>query len=291
MLWSKTYQNPETLGHAAFTDLLHTSNGSYVLVGDYDYSAAYTYGKYMPILFFAQVDSSGKLLLNKTIQYGGTPSILQASDQGYTILASYPMSGGGSHSQLIATDLDGTIQWKEEYTKEESTSSYMSSGTVADDRGFLVGGQYISLHNNPDYYGWLFKTDPQGKILWNRTYHKSSDIYSITQINSGGYIFCGNWEGGWITKTESLGNIEAELRTGLGVPYQILRSNTGGYICVGTWNESSEASIYQKLWIAKIGLTELPNVPVVPVVPVATASVIAAVVGVGLLVYFKKRKR
>lgn len=78
-----------------------------------------------------------------------------------------------------------------------------------------------------------------------------------------------------------------ELRTGLGMPYSTLQSNEGGYGCAGTWNESYDASTSQKFWIAKIGLTEIPEFPVVLI---AVASAVVAITVVGLSLYFKKRK-
>ncbi len=278
VLWNRTYPDPEPLGHAAFTSLLQTSNGNYVLVGTYNYAGAYTYGKGAPQLFFAKVDSLGNMMINKTVGYGGGIAVVPTDDEGYTIAASYPMSGGGSHFQLVKVDPEGNRQWVQEYMKEGGVSSSIYCGTTAVDGGYLLGGNYG--------YGYrlLAKIDSEGEMLWNQTYDIGA-IYSITKTDDGGYALCGFSKSGWIAKTDSLGNIKAELSTGLGVPYSILQSNDGGYACVGTWNESNVASTNQKLWIAKIGLTEIPDFPVVPV---ATSVAVALAVVAGLLFYFRK---
>jgi hypothetical protein len=253
--WSQIYDDPEPIGNAAFTGISQTSDQGYVLFGTYDYTAAVTYGKYSPLSILVKTDSQGNSLLQKPTGYGAPTSILKVSpDQEYVILSLYPMSGGGSHSQLIFFASNGALQLRKDYIKESSTDSQIFDAITIDNEGYLLGG-YYNFGAGAHLYGWLVKTDTEGNTLWNRTYTNATTIRSLTLAHEGGYILCGISQDGWIAKIDNSGNIETELRTGTGIPYSIIPSRTGGYVCVGTMNESSEASTSQRFWIAKIELT------------------------------------
>jgi hypothetical protein len=288
MLWNQTYADPEPIGYASFADLLQTDNDSYVLIGEYDWAAAFTYGKAGPETSFMKVDSSGNLISNKTVTYGAPSQILKASDQGYTFLSYYPESGGGSHSQIVAVSSNGDLQWLKEYIKQDSTSSQLQNGVVTADGGYLLAGRYIFGEHS---YGWLVKANSEGNILWDQTYYSSSGIYSVALAHGGGYIVGGHSGGGWIAKIDESGNIEAELKTTLGDPKEILPTKDGGYMCIGVWNQSYP-STSQKTWIAKIDLTtattDTPSPsPLIPEFS-ATATALLAVFASSMLLVRKR---
>ena len=58
------------------------------------------------------------------------------------------------------------------------------------DRGFVYGASLNNLK-----YGWIFKTDINGNILWENRFgngHYESSIRNIEQTSDGGFIFCGS---------------------------------------------------------------------------------------------------
>jgi hypothetical protein len=263
------FSNSEQSG-VGFRSLVQTVDGGYTLVGNYYVGG----GPWVSLIYLVETDSVGNLRLNTTISltYPYPNSIVQTGDLGYVILGEFPGMGGGSEFGIIKIDSSGNVQWTKAYRQEDSVSSYADCGIATGDGGYILGGRTIM--NNYDH-GWLVKTDSQGNMMWNRTYDDAYIIYSIAQTHDGGYVFGGTTNGSlnyygegpaWIAKLDSLGNTEAEVKTGETsgrsdtIPAGILEAGDDGYVCAGTWNQSYDASSYQKFWLAKISSTIVPPV-------------------------------
>jgi hypothetical protein len=274
MLWSKNYTSPIKEGSTSFNNLLQISNGGYILIG--------TYAGWAPSpseLFFIKVDSSGNLVLTKTIGVGWTVSLVPASDGGYVMFESYFRGGGGATFGPVKVDDVGNVLWKTEYKQQDSVSSYGICGIAASDGGYLVGGRAIL--DNQDH-GWVYKTDSRGEMQWNKTYYDASEIYSVAQLHDGGYVMAGatnqslNYYGegsAWIAKINEYGDLEAEGKAGATsvsrdfstIPPWIysyvswvLEASDGGFVCVGRWNQTYDASPDQKFWLAKFSASIIP---------------------------------
>jgi len=274
VLWSKNYTSPIKEGSTSFNNLLQISDDGYILIG--------TYAGWAPSpsqIFFIRVNSSGSLSLNKTIGSGWTVSLLPASDGGYTLIESYFRGGGGATFGPLKVDINGNLLWKTEYKQQDSVSSYGACGITTSDGGYLLGGRAIL--SNQDR-GWVYKTNSQGDIQWNRTYDDANEIISVAQLQDGGYVMAGstnqslNYYGegsAWIAKINEYGDLEAEGKSGATsvsrdfstIPPWIysyhswvLEAPDGGYICVGKWNQTFDASPDQKFWLTKFSASIVP---------------------------------
>jgi hypothetical protein len=238
------------------------------LIGNWRYT--WDYHGYTSTFLF-EIDSSGNLLLNKTIDAGAPNSIAMISNKGYIIFGERQRSGGGSAFSLVQTDLNGNIQWSKEYKPENAVSAYEHWGILTNDGGYLLGG-----NGNAGDYGWLVKTDSQGNMLWNKTYSYKgylSDILSISQVDDGEFVFVGTAMSntsnpvGWfpdtrfftsVGKMDTSGNLLGEIGIEMGNnathPTSIIQAEDGGCLFVGTWNESYEASSAQRFWLVKVSL-------------------------------------
>jgi hypothetical protein len=314
VLWTKTwlgynYSNPEVDGFGTIGSFIQTSDKGYAFV------TGYSYRMYIQEIWFVKVDSTGNLQLNRTISTPNSAypvSIVETTDEGYVILGEFPGRGGGSKYGVIKIDSNGNTQWQKSYGLPSSISSYATCGIATSDGGYLLGGETII---NNFKHGLLVKTDSQGNVLWNKTTTQNSTIRSIVQTSDGGYIFVGVLGDygqvsinskffTWVAKIDRLGDIEWELTfeieiaDSINYPTSIVQTIDEGYVFVG--------QLHQKFWLVKIAPTSIPTsspstTPTPSQEPTSTtepfpitlvlASVITVVVvGIGLLVYLKKRK-
>ncbi len=139
-------------------------------------------------------------------------SIAELDDGGFII------AGGCDHYKgyLLRVDSEGGFLWDTVYY---SWPMLVTSMTLASDDGFAMTGE-ITLWDRPRSDVYLFKTDNEGNILWERIYgdYEAPDIaYSISSTNDGGFIIAGRRGHGsgvsydtdvYLIKTDSLGNVD-----------------------------------------------------------------------------------
>jgi hypothetical protein len=108
-------------------------------------------------------------------------SIIKTSNGKYVLV--------GSHlAQLVKIDEQGNTLWHNSNDGNYETDS----GAVARDGGYIFCS---TLAGSPimatEYWGYVVKADPDGKMEWEIEYSKNSLINSIVASSDGGFVFTG----------------------------------------------------------------------------------------------------
>jgi hypothetical protein len=160
----------------------------------------------------------------------------------------------------LSAQADGpVVQW--EKTFGGNNNDYGSSVQQTSDGGFIIAGYTFSFDSGdyPDVY--LIKTDPNGNLLWQKTFGGSNSDggWSVQQTTDGGFIIAGStWSLGagsydvYLIKTDSAGNIQWQKTFGgsnddLG--YSVQQTSDGGFIIAGY--TSSFGSGYEDVYLIK----------------------------------------
>ena len=238
ILWNQTYGG---IGSDQAISLFQTSDGGYALVGSTNSSGAGNFDSWL-----VKTDATGNMIWNKT--YGGTGNdygawVVQASDGGYAIAGRTALlSSSINDAWLVKTDSTGILLWNKTYggpANDQANAIVLTSdggyALFGPTSSFAVGGQDA----------WLFKTDVNGNMIWNKTYGGTGNEFCtyLLQTSDGGYAFLGMENsfgaGGtdfWLVKTDSTGNMLWQ-RT-YGGPnnddgYSMIQTGDGGYAIVG----------------------------------------------------------
>jgi hypothetical protein len=196
---------------------------------------------------------------------------------------------------------------------------------VTSDGGFALAGSTSTPSDQPikptDL--WLVKTDPYEVAEWNQTYGRTGYdvVYSLVAASDGGFALAGytdpygaEYEDFWLVKTDMYGNMEwSQTYGGAGFDsaYSLVETSDGGFALAGYTTSFGAGDA--DFWLVKtdangnlersqtygrvMPATEstptpepTPEPEPIPATWIATAIVISAIVGVGLLFYFKKRR-
>lgn len=150
----------------------------------------------------AKFDQDGNVLWHRlldTIQFYGGPgsgyvpiSVVNSGDGGY-LVAGIASLVGDNNGWILKLDKDGFTEWQKLY------------GTTANDQlrciiksrsgGYLVAGNTLSTGPNgvENDYGWLFKIDETGNMLWQHLYSQSppGSFQSVIEDQEGAYVMTG----------------------------------------------------------------------------------------------------
>ncbi len=165
------------------------SKKSYIAVG-YTKSK----GKGKKDLWLIKANKKGRIIWNKT--FGGKNndkghSIIPANDKGFIIAGTTLSKGnGGNDIWIVKINRKGKKIWDKTY------------GGIADDEifsmipcktgGYIIGGHTYSKGKGQSDI-WIFKIDPKGHIIWEKTYGDEyhDGIYSLKHTKNGGLICAG----------------------------------------------------------------------------------------------------
>ena len=138
----------------------------------------------------------------------------KTSDGGYIIAGQFWTPGGNQYDfWVLKLKKDGSIDWQKTYGGRDWDIAFATEQTS--DGGFIVTGSTGSFGAG-DYDVWVLKLNPQGDIVWQKTYGGPGGDYpgSIEQTKDGGYIVAGTTssfgEGSydlWILKLDENGAV------------------------------------------------------------------------------------
>ena len=219
-------------------------------------------------------------------------SVIQTSDGGYaTVISAYirridnvGFQGHFTESyelQIMKTTSNGELQWRQNFTQIDDPNRETPSMFVYSKPEIIVQTTdqgYVIASSGTDKF-WMFKVDPQGKVLWSKAYAHSeedpsdSSLYSMIQTNDGGFALAGSTgtsEGGMdflLVKTDSSGKAEwnqtynsGTYKDSWGNEYpredeakSVIQTRDGGYALAGSASlyRASTSSVVYASWIVK----------------------------------------
>ncbi|MFA6549017.1 MAG: MopE-related protein [Candidatus Margulisiibacteriota bacterium] len=172
---------------------------------------------------------------------------MQPTSDGNFILAGDTASfGTGDHDGwLVNIDGEGIQQWFRIFGQGNGQNDRFYSIQPTLDGGFIAAGDTYPRSGGETDYGWLVRTDSEGRELWNQTFGgEGIDVFrSILATADGGFIAAGYTHSfgtgdsnGWIVRTDGEG-MEQWSRTfggdGDDFFYSIQPTDDGGFITAG----------------------------------------------------------
>ena len=235
--------------------------------------------------------------LESVLVFGGSlnesaETVIKTSDGGYAVLGFTQSTDGDITDKtdssydvwLLRFDQDNNLLWNKTYggTNDEKGHDLIQT----EDGGFAVIGYTFSndgdINNNAGQQDfWLFKTDAQGNLQWEKTYGYSGLDYglSIKPANDNGFILSGVLDvtssggegntrqqqtlhaGGdyWVLKVDQTGNlIWSKYFGGLftDTAYDVIPTNDNGFIIIGS-SDSEDTDISNNIgsydfWAVKV---------------------------------------
>ncbi len=208
------------------------------------------------------VNISDVLTFNKT--YGGSEEdhverIIQTNDGGYALFGQTESKGnGGTDFWMIRTDVTGEVVWEKTF-----------GGSSDDDGEFIIedtdGSFFLSGETRSKGAGrgdfWVIKTDPDGNVIWDRTFggEENEIPRSMIRATDGGFAIIGNTTANdvsdiWLVRISNLGNIiwsEMYGRAGFDAAGSVTESANEGFVLSG----SSTALAPERTsgWLIRVG--------------------------------------
>jgi hypothetical protein len=271
--WTMTYAQGGTDAYIRF--LIQAQDGGYVLGGS-PYKA-----------WILKTNSAGNLQWNNT--YGGNTddppnrilSVEQTSDGGFICV------GNVDGASLVRIDASGNnIQFIKTY-KDISLNSVVRTND---------GGYFFVGNKQAQDSAYFMETDSNLKVLWDRTYSERYNFLALKDSSGDGYLLYSN---GFFMKIGSSGDVEwskyYESKYYECSTRSLIQTEDTGFAFTGSAH-TKEGQVTRYIWAGKTApepisqQTEPPPPEPSPTAYVIASLVTVAVVGVGLLLYFRKRK-
>jgi len=257
VLWEKNYGGTQT---EAFTDMIPTTDGGYVLLGateshDNDIPANVHSGV---DIFVVKINSTGTLQWARSIGGNGNETgyaMVEDADGDIVIVGDaysanqdfmmIPFAGGGKDVVVISLNSDGTIEWQKRYggSGEDGAKSiqkipgggYIIAGSTDSPDDYDVSGMhyYNGTASTNDF--WVLKLDASGDLVWQDCYGGGEDettfgpgqdfATNVQNSESGGFIICGYTQ-----------SADGDITTALGAnDFWVLKTDGSGNIL---WQKS-----------------------------------------------------
>ena len=182
---------PHNFGLGKGFDVLQTSDGGFVMVGDIDYPT----GAIRHFVRLVKTDEDGNELWSfiyndYAITNEKGRSILETDDGGFMIAGSNFDSG-----MILRTDMNGDSLWST-FHPEYNTSRFYS--IVEADNGYIAVGAAQNFDDQKEVI-WAVKLDENGESVWTQKYYDNNGSYSkgrdIIAAQGGGYLIAGVTDG------------------------------------------------------------------------------------------------
>ncbi|RLB01938.1 MAG: hypothetical protein DRG83_09330 [Deltaproteobacteria bacterium] len=195
VVWEKSYGGQ--YGECA-SCILETSDGCFIVGG---FTASY--GEGGDDLWILKLDFEGHVIWQNS--YGGPGNerirCIKGTDDGNCIVAGYTTSFGTNDQDcwVLKLDGDGKVLWAKTYGGPGNEVANCIEKTS--DGNYLIAGYTTSFGTgNSDI--WLIKINPNGEILWEKTYgkkvkryvEKGNEAANYVEETNGGYIIAGSYE-------------------------------------------------------------------------------------------------
>jgi hypothetical protein len=184
--WSRIYDDRDS---NQITNILEIEDG-YMVIGIESYNDDY----YSPLM---KIDDSGFIKWRKDFNYGRYPDmfwgICSTYDDGFLLSGTAGWGQPNADVWLVKTDNVGNLIWNKSYGGNAAEEFRPNKCSVSSDGGFIVGCESSSFGSG-DLDGWIFKTDSDGNMVWNKTFGGESQdrIWGMDNTLDGGFIFCLN---------------------------------------------------------------------------------------------------
>jgi hypothetical protein len=178
-------------------------------------------------------------------------TVLELPD-GYLMMGNSGTPAQPEDILIVKTNHEGVIQWSKTYGGIFIDEGY--SMVMTYDSCFVIAGfteSFGGLDPNDFEYGYLFKIDAAGNLLWSKVYDTGvyDVFYSVKETFDRGFIMAGTitgFTGGtydlWLVKTDSLGNsvwssVFGSPMSGVAVGTNVIQKRDSGFIAVGYSND------------------------------------------------------
>lgn len=267
LLWNKSYGNMSD-GIRDSTQIAYavvaTADGGFALAGVSGIWQLDSFTSEGSDFWLVKTDAEGNMQWNRT--YGGegkeymegVTSMVISPDGGYVMAGYQGAFRGEIDIWLVKTDSDGNMLWNKTFQGNDSDTAH-SLITTADGGYAIVGASTINATYTRTF---LIKTDPDGNMLWNKTYGAENDfLYSLVQTADGGYALAGGTQitgnaDFWLVKTDQLGVIQwNKTFGGQGTIVEqanvLVSTSDGGYALAGEVTIGDFAVGNKDVWLVK----------------------------------------
>lgn len=213
-------------------------------------------------VYLIKTDQNGGQLWEKEYVAGdwdAAQSLLQTPDHGFLLLGWTRSFGAGMRDfYLIKTDSAGNQEWQQTYGTGGDEIG-LNILALSDSNYLLVGA---GSQGNSMSIGRLYKIDPSGSVIWNRTYihqsNVSNEFYKAVEPSDGSLVIAGMThlfnDAGWILKTDSDGNElwqhEYNKTDNTDLFYSLLSTTDGGFLLSGQC--FLQQTTKQDAWLLKV---------------------------------------
>ncbi|MCL4265261.1 MAG: hypothetical protein KJ069_18740 [Anaerolineae bacterium] len=203
--------------------IYETADNGYILGGH----TSSLFGPGFTDALVMKLNQDGSLAWQRTYGSAGVDliSAMQMTDTGGVILVGIIDSIGSTQGELWVIKLNnmGVLEWQKSYGGPAADNGYSVQQTA--DGGYVVAGvtfSYGLFPSNPtDGDVWLLKLDPNGNVIWQKTYggfggDEVDAAYSIRVTREGNFILAGDTESfgtgigrrnAWVLKLDQMGDI------------------------------------------------------------------------------------
>lgn len=220
-------------------DFSNTYDNGYIMMGDRNPLEGCMGPGYVPVI---RIDKNGNIRWQKKLNGLVGSAVVQAPDEGFYL---------GIDNSIIKIDGEGNIQWKKSFG-----TTYKINSVLVHQNGncFLAGDYHVS--GSQYYYNWLVSINPNGEIIWQKTWARFG-IKKIIPISNGDILAVGGGEYAFVSKINAAGEVIWDRHfegkfTYHNIFLDIIPSKDQGWILLGKRYDPISPSTTNRLWVVKL---------------------------------------